>query len=152
MEKREKIVAGLQAIVTALSQQADSHEIQSRIFASQGFDKLAEKYAEHAAEERGYVVQCVDRILDLGGVVKNESKAESPVCKDPVEWIRYDLEVSRSGLAWLHSLVEEAREDYTTYDILKKYYQDEEEDMLWGEMTLELIDVIGKQNWLAKQL
>ena len=36
------------------AQQADGHEIQSRIFAAQGFKKLEEKYAEHADEERGY--------------------------------------------------------------------------------------------------
>ena len=46
MAQNEKIIAGLQAIVTGLSQQADGHVIQSRIFASEGFSKLAERYAE----------------------------------------------------------------------------------------------------------
>lgn len=147
-----KILEGLQIIVTDLAQQADGHEIQSRIFASEGFTKLAEKYAEHAAEERGYVQKCIDRILDLGGEVKLESKKEGPVYKDPVEWVKYDLEVSKAGLAWLADLVEEARTDYTTFDILKEYYQDEEEDMYWGEAQLELIEVIGKQNWILGQL
>ena len=152
MADKEKIIAGLQAIVTGLSQQADGHAIQSRVFASEGFAKLADKYAEHAAEERGYVNQCIDRILDLGGEVKNESKAEAPVCKDPVDWVKYDLQVSIDGLAWLKTIVEEARDDYTTYDILKKYYQDEEEDMYWGEQQLELIERIGTQNWILRQL
>ena len=149
---KEKILVGLQIIVTVLAQQADGHQIQSRVFASEGFTKLADKYAEHAEEERGYVQQCIDRILDLGGEVKLEAKKEGPVCKDPVDWVKYDLEVSRSGLAWLATLVEEARVDYTTFDILKKYYQDEEEDMYWGEQQLDLIECIGKQNWLIRQL
>ena len=55
MENREMVIGGLQAIVTQLSQQADQHVIQSRIFASEGFSKLADKYASHADEERGYV-------------------------------------------------------------------------------------------------
>ncbi len=152
MAQNEKIIEGLQAIVTGLSQQADGHAIQSRIFASEGFSKLADKYAEHAAEERRYVDQCIDRILDLGGEVKLEAKAEAPTCKDPVEWVKYDLQVSRDGLAWLATLVEEARTDYTTFDILKKYYQDEEEDLYWAEAQLELIECIGKQNWLLQQL
>ena len=149
---KEKILEGLQIIVTDLAQQADGHQIQSRVFASEGFTKLADKYAEHAEEERGYVQQCIDRILDLGGEVKLEAKKEGPVCKDPVDWVKYDLEVSRNGLAWLATLVEEARGDYTTYDILKKYYQDEEEDMYWGEQQLDLIACIGVQNWLIRQL
>ena len=152
MADKEKIIAGLQVIVTDLAQQADGHAIQSRIFASEGFTKLAEKYAEHAAEERGYVQQCTDRILDLGGEVKNEAKKEAPVCKDPVDWVKYDLQVSIDGLAWLKELTEAARDDYTTFDILKKYYQDEEEDMYWGQAQLELIECIGKQNWLLQQL
>ena len=152
MADKEKIIAGLQVIVTDLAQQADGHAIQSRIFASEGFTKLAEKYAEHAAEERGYVQQCIDRILDLGGEVKNEAKKEAPVCKDPVDWVKYDLQVSIDGLAWLKELTEAARDDYTTYDILKAYYQDEEEDMYWGQAQLELIECIGKQNWLLQQL
>lgn len=148
----EKVIAGLQMIVTALAQQADGHVIQSRIFASEGFSKLADKYAEHADEERGYVKKCIDRLLDLGCEVKLEAKEAAPVHKDPIEWVKYDLQVSKDGLAFLKGLVEEARDDYTTYDILKEYYQDEEEDMYWGEAQLELIEKIGEQNWLLQQL
>lgn len=148
----EKIISGLQAIVTGLSQQADGHEIQSKIFASQGLNKLSQKYADHVTEERGYVSQCIDRILDLGGSVKNEAKSESPVYTDPVKWIEHDLKVSKEGLAWLKTIVDEAKDDLKTYDILKAYYIDEEEDMYWAEQQLELIEKIGLQNWLNNQL
>lgn len=150
--KNKKIIDGLQAIVTGLSQQADGHAIQSRVFESEGFTKLAEKYAEHATEERGYAQRCMDRILDLGGEVKLEAKAEGRVLTDPVEWVKYDYEVSKAGLAWLATLVEEARQDYSTYDLLKEYYEDEEEDMYWGETQLDLIKMIGRENWLMKQM
>ena len=152
MADNKKIIEGLQVIVTDLAQQADGHAIQSKIFAAQGFSKLGNKYAEHATEERGYVDKCIDRILDLGGEVKNGAKKEAPVCTDVIEWIKYDLQVSKDGLAWLKSLTEEARDDYTTYDILKEYYQDEEEDMYWAEQQLELIEKIGLQNWLNHQI
>ena len=152
MADNKKIIEGLQVIVTDLAQQADGHAIQSKIFAAQGFSKLGEKYAEHATEERGYVDKCIDRILNLGGEVKNEAKKEAPVYTDVIEWIKYDLQVSKDGLAWLKDLTEEARDDYTTYDILKEYYQDEEEDMYWAEQQLELIEKIGLQNWLNHQI
>lgn len=150
--KNENIIKGLQLIVTNLSQQADGHVIQSKIFAGKGFTKLADKYAEHAVEERGYVEQCIDRILDLGGEVKNETKPEAPVCTDPVDWVKYDLQVSIDGLALLKQLMDAAKDDVTTYDILKDYYKDEEEDMYWGEQQLELIELVGKKNWLIKQM
>ena len=148
----QKVLDGLQIIVTDLAQQADGHQLQSRVFASMGFTKLADKYAEHAEEERGYVTKCIDRLLDLGCDVKLEAKKEGPVCKDPVEWVKHDLQVSIDGLAWLKEITEAAKDDYTTFDILKAYYQDEEEDMYWGQAQLEMIECIGKQNWLLRQL
>ena len=96
-----KIIEGLQTIVTELSQQADGHLIQSRIFSAQGLMKLAKNYEEHAEEERGYVVKCIDRIIDLVGEVKLEDKKSSPICKDAVEYLKYDLQVSKDGLKWL---------------------------------------------------
>lgn len=152
MADNKKIIEGLQIIVTDLAQQADGHAIQSRIFAAQGFSKLADKYAEHAAEERDYVEKCIDRMLDFGAEIKNGAKKEAPVYTDVIEWIKYDLQVSKDVLAWLKALVEEARDDYTTFDILKEYYQDEEEDMYWAEQQLELIEKIGLQNWLNRQV
>ncbi|MBR4504131.1 MAG: hypothetical protein IKP20_04065 [Candidatus Methanomethylophilaceae archaeon] len=152
MAQNEKLMEALQMIVTHLSQQADGHALESRILGAKGYSKLAEKYAEHAEEERGYVIKIADRILDLGGKPKNGAKPETPVCDDPVKWVKYDLKVSVDGLATLKQILCLAVEDVTTYDILKDYYKDEEEDMYWGEAQLELIEAIGLQNWLAKQL
>ena len=152
MENNQKLIEGLQTIVTELAQQADGHQIQSKIFGAQGLTKLAEKYAEHATEERGYVDKCIDRLLDLGVEIKLEAKKEGKVFTDAIEWVKYDLQVSKDGLAWLKELVELARTDYTTFDMLKEYYQDEEEDMYWGEQQLELVEVIGKQNWILQQM
>lgn len=152
MAQNKELIQALQAIVTGLSQQADGHNIQSKLFAAQGFTKLADKYAEHVTEERGYVDQIIDRLLDLGADIKNDAKEAAPVHKDPVDWIKYDLQVSIDGLAFLKTVIDMAKDDLTTYDILKDYYKDEEEDMYWGEQQLELIDLIGKQNWLLQQL
>ena len=147
-----KVITGLQTIVTELAQQADGHLIQSRLFASQGLSKLAKQYEEHAAEERGYVVKCIDRLIDLGVEVKLEAKKPAPIICDAVEYLKHDLQVSKDGLAWLKEILIAAQDDPTTYDILKDYYQDEEGDMYWAEQQLALVDLIGKQNWFAKQL
>lgn len=151
----EKITNILQMIATNLSQQSAGHTIQSRIFASEGFTKLEKKYAEHAEEEMGFVVKCIDRLLDLGCEVKLEAKPEGPVFTDPVEYLKYDLSVSKdeAGLAAMREIIAiAAAEDYSSYDILKDYYQDEEEDANWMQGQLDLIECIGKQNWLIQQL
>ncbi|MBQ3586485.1 MAG: ferritin-like domain-containing protein [Synergistaceae bacterium] len=152
MSDKAKILEGLQVIVTDLAQQADGHDLQARIFASQGFTKLADKYKEHASEERGYVEKCADRILDLGGTLRLGDKKDAPLFADAIEYMKYDLQVSKDGLAWLAGLVEEARSDYATFDILKEYYEDEETDMYEAEQELALAECIGKTNWYAKQV
>ena len=88
----------------------------------------------------------------MGGEVKLEDKKSAPVCKDAEEFLKYDLQVSIDGLKWLAELVKIAQEDLTTFAILSEYYKDEEKDMYETQQQLELIQLIGKQNWLAKQI
>lgn len=151
-EVKQGIMAGLQSIITHLGQQADGHELEAIILGNKGYTVLQEKYTQHAAEERSWIDKCANRLMDLGGTVKLEDKKSAPVCEDPAEWIKYDRQVSIDGLAELSKLVELARCDYTTYDILKAYYEDEEQDLYWDDQQLELIDQIGRQEWLYRQL
>ena len=75
-----------------------------------------------------------------------------PVFTDPVEYIKSDLAVSHEQVPILMQLVLSLQDDFKTYDILRAYGLDEEEDMLWSETQLDLIEKIGLQNWLVKQL
>ena len=149
---KNKSIATLQAYATGLAAQSLQHKIQGKVFADQGFSKLGEKYAEHAAEEMGWVDQFVERILDLGATPLVQAAPEMPVFTDPVEYIKADLAVSREQVPILMDLVLSLQDDFKTYDILRAYALDEEEDMLWSETQLDLIEKIGLQNWLVKQL
>ena len=152
MENKQEVLMGMQEIITGLSQQAIGHEMHARIFISQGFNKLGEKYLSHAKEEREYVSKFIDRLLDLDFKIKNEDKKESPIYYDIVEFLKYDLEVSVNGLAWLKDIVEKARDDYKSFDLLSDYYQDEDEDKNWIQQQFDLIEKIGLQNWLSTQI
>lgn len=149
---KNKSIAALQAYATGLAAQSLQHKAKSKIFAAQGYTKLAEKYAEHSAEEMGWVEQFMDRILDLGGTPLVQPAPEMPVFTDPVEYIKADLAISQKEVPVLQNLTMGLQEDFKTYDILRGYALDEEEDMYWSETQLELIEKIGLQNWLVKQL
>ena len=151
MDKNKSIQA-LQAYATGLAAQSLQHKVESKIFAAQGLSKLGEKYAEHAAEEMEWVDKFIDRILDLGGTPKVEAAPEVPVFTDPVEYIKSDVAVSHKEVPVLQQLTLSLQDDFKTFDILKAYALDEEEDMYWSEVQLELIEKIGLQNWLIKQL
>lgn len=142
----------LQAYATGLNAQSYQHKVQSQVFASQGFSKLAEKYAGHSKEEAEWVEKFVDRILDLGGEAKVEAAPAQTIYKDAVEFLKADLAVSVKEVPALGKVTLSVAEDMTTFDLLKAYYQDEEEDMYWMQEQLDLIEMIGKQNWLIQQL
>lgn len=146
------ILERLQSLITWLSQGATSHLIQSRIFAAQGLNKLAERYAAHVAEEQNYIVKFIDRIIALGGDVKNEDKTAELIYKDAVEYLNYDLQVSKDSLEWLAELIADAQEDLMTFQLLSEYYQEEKSELAWTEQQLDMIEMIGRQNWLDKQL
>ena len=149
---KQKSIQVLQAYATGLAAQSLQHKVESKIFSAQGLSKLGEKYAEHAQEEMEWVDKFIERIIDLGGSPKVEAAPAMPVCDDPVAYIKADLEVSVKEVPALMELTTSLSDDFKTYDILRDYALDEEEDMYWSQGQLELIEKIGLANWLTKQL
>ena len=58
----------------------------------------------------------------------------------------------KEGVETLYKAMPALAADPTTYDLTKAYLLDEEEDLYWDEEQLALIEKIGYQNWLVKQL
>ena len=94
----------------------------------------------------------VERIIDLGGEAKVEASPAFPIYSDPVEFIKADLVISEREVPVLMQVTKSLEDDFKTYDLLREYALDEEEDMFWMQEQLELIEKIGLQNWLVKQL
>lgn len=149
---KQKSIEALQFFVTGLTEGAFVHKVQGQIFKSQGFSKLGEKYIGHYTEEMEWVEKFVDRILDLGGDVKAEGSKARELVADPVAYIKDDLAIQEKGVAMLYDCVATLTADPTTYDIMKAYLADEEEDLYWSQEQLELIEKIGVQNWLNNQI
>ncbi len=151
MDKQNSLKA-LQVFATGLSEGAYVHKLQGQMFKSQGFSKLGEKYINHFSEEMGWVEKFVDRIMDLGGEVKFEGMKERALISDPVAYIKEDLKIQKAGVDMLYKCMETLINDPTTYEIMKEYLKDEEEDLYWSQNALEMIEKIGQQNWLITQL
>ena len=149
---KKKTIEALQFFVTGLTEGALVHKLQGQLFKSQGFEKLGEKYINHFTEEMEWVEKFVDRILDLGDEVKFDGAKARDLVAAPVDYIKADLAIQEKGVEILYKCMAELHDDPTTYDILKAYLADEEEDLYWSQGQLELIEMIGVQNWLIKQL
>ncbi len=148
----KKSIEALQFFVTGLTEGALVHKMQGQVFNAMGFSKLGQKYIDHFNEEMEWVEKFVGRILDLGGEVKFEGAKTREIISNPVEYIKADLEIQKAGVEMLYKCCEGLINDPTTYDIMKTYLADEEEDLYWSQGALEIIECIGAQNWLIRQL
>lgn len=141
-----------QMIINELTGSAFVHKMQGQLFKSQGFNKLGDKYISHYTEEMGWVEKYTDRMLDLGVTPEVNVKNETKLIDDPKAYIEADLKLQKEGVETLYKAMPALAADPTTYDLTKAYLLDEEEDQYWDEEQLDLIEKIGYQNWLVKQL
>lgn len=151
MEAKKSIEA-LQLFATGLTEGALVHKLQGQLFKSQGFNKLGQKYIDHFNEEMEWVEKFYDRIMDLGGEVKFEGAQKRELISNPIEYVKADLAIQEKGVALLYDCMAGLHDDPSTYDIMKAYLADEEEDLYWSQGALELCEKIGEQNWLFTQI
>ena len=141
-----------QMIVNELAGSAFVHKMQGQLFKSQGFAKLGQKYLDHYAEEMAWVEKYTDRLLDLGCVPEVKLCSQAVLIEDPKAYLEADLKLQREGVETLYKIMPTLASDPTTYDLTKAYLLDEEEDLYWDEEQLDLMEKIGVQNWLVKQM
>ena len=152
MADKNAEIQALRAVVTGLSAQSYGHRIHGLVFGSKGLQALADKYAAHAEEEMGWVEKFANRILDLGGDLKIEATPEVKVYDDIVEYLKSEKKISEEGIAQVTAMMPVFAEDFVAYDDMKAYLIDEDGDLQETNQDLELIELIGVQNWLVQKL
>ena len=152
MANKQAEIQALQAVVTGLSAQSYGHRIQGLVFGSKGLAALADKYAAHADEEMAWVEKFANRILDLGGEILIEATPATPVFDNIVEYLKNEKRVSEEGIAQVTELMPCFEGDFVAYEDMKAYLIDEDTDLQETNQDLELIDLIGVQNWLVQKL
>ena len=145
----QKSIKALQFFVTGLTEGAIVHRLQGQALKAEGFAKLGDKFLAHYAEEMGWVEKMQERILDLGGKPVFEGCKCCEIVEDPVEYIKADLAIQEKGVPMLRDCALTLTDDPLTYDILKAYLADEEEDLYWSRGQLKFCAKVGLQNYLA---
>lgn len=151
MSQTEKVVATLQTLATGATGQATHRGIAAQIFAGQGFTQL-DKYAGHATEKRDFAGRFMARILDLDGQLQHAAQPAQQVFTDIKAYMQAEADISQKGIAALTPLLDHQLLDITSYDLVKAYIEDEVEDLNWTQQQLDLITLIGQQNYLTKML
>lgn len=151
MDARKSIQL-LQLFVDGLRQGAFAHYLQGKYFEALNLPGLAKHYAEHYTEEMEWVDKFITRITDLNGDIWVQATEAYAVIKDPVEYLRWDLEQQEHGVEILRNAMAQVADDPVTYRLLLDYLEDEEGDLNWLRAQPDIVERAGLQNWYATLL
>ncbi len=106
---------------------------------------------EEYEEEMGSVAEIINHLRRLGGSIEVKPEAVT-IYPDVEEQIRREYELQHQGVAELEAAIKSADLDMVTDNYLQSYLDDETEHEAWLKQQVELIELLGISNYLAKQI
>lgn len=151
MKAKQANVEALQAILSGLMSGSQMHYMHAVINRKKGFTKLADRMMEEYNEEVASIADFANRLLDMGVTPKVEA-ASYPVYDKVEEQLRNECKTQWEGVEMLNKMYQYLEFDVVTDNLFTEYIEDETEHAVWLQQQVDLIDAIGIQNYLAKQM
>ncbi len=154
MKGNDEVIAVLNEVLTSELTAINQYFIHSKMCDDWGFQKLAAKKREESIEEMKHADIIIARILFLEGVPNMQRYFPVKVGEDAIEQHRLDLEVEYDAVKRLNAGIATCVEkrDNGTRELLEMILQQEEEGIDWLEAQLHLVEMIGKERYLAEQM
>lgn len=155
MRGNNKVIAVLNTLLTGELSAADQYFVHSRMYQDWGLSQLYERIAHEAQEELQHADELIQRILFLEGIPNVASRDPLAIGADVSSMLENDLKLELEVVTALKQAIKivEQEQDYQTRAILEVLLKDTEEDhTYWLEKQLGLIEKIGLENYLQKQI
>ena len=128
--------------------------LHAKMYKDWGLQALYEKEYHESIDEMKHADWLVERILFLEGIPNLQDLGKLMIGENAKEMLECDLRLEhmavpdlREGIAYCESI-----QDYVTRDLLQRILDSEEEHIDWLETQLSLIDLVGIENYLQKQM
>ena len=154
MKGNDEVINVLNEVLTSELTAINQYFIHSKMCEDWGFAKLAAKKKGESIEEMKHADAVIARILFLEGVPNMQRYFPVKVGEDAIEQHRLDLELEYDAVERLNKGIGVCRDkgDNGTRELLKLILQQEEEGIDWLEAQLNLVEMIGKERYLAEQM
>jgi bacterioferritin len=154
MRGNSEVVQHLNKLLANEQSAYNQYLLNSQILKNWGIEKMAETEKEEAMEEIGHAEILLERILYLEGTPKMEGGKPAQVNADVKGVLEHNLTLEETGIADLREGIDACNRvgDWVSRELMVKILTDEEhhEDHLITQ--LELIEKVGIQNYITKQM
>jgi bacterioferritin len=154
MKGSAKVIAALnealQEELTAINQ----YFLHAEMCENWKYETLAKFIKKQSIDEMKHAEKLVERILFLDGSPNITGPANLKVGKNVKEQLANDLVLELGAVKMYNNSVKLAREeaDNASAELFTKLLHDEEEHADWLEAQLHLIEEIGYERYLSKQM
>lgn len=146
----EHLNIALRNELTAINQ----YFLHSRMLKDMGLNVLADYEFKESLDEMKHADQLIERILFLEGLPRMQDMGKLRIGEHPHEMLECDLKLEMDAIPDLREAIVhcESVSDFGSRDVFDSILVSEEDHVDWLETQLELIDKVGIENYLQKQM
>lgn len=154
MKGNEQVIEALNAGLTIELTAINQYFICSKMCANWGLNKLADHFYKESIEEMKHAEEVIDRVLYLDGVPEIARYDTIKAGADAKQQIEDSLALETKGVATYNEGIALCAEvkDAGSRDLMERMVVESEESVDWAEAQLDLIKMMGIENYLAQQM
>ncbi len=153
MTNNNQSIELLQGVLPILMKATQQHFLHATINMKKGYVKLGKRMLEEFQEETETAGKIAERILELGGKVRLvNADVELHIYENIEEQLRKECEFQFMSVDLLEKAIRGSELDLVTETFMTDYLANETNHAAWLKQQVDLIDEIGIQNYLSKQM